>query len=539
MKLSIRLISGFMTVAGLTLVVGMVGWRGIRQMEATLSRVVQLDDVEKTMLQREIDHLNWVRKASAFLSDEGVTSLSVEKDPHKCGFGSWYYSDARRQAEAAIPAIAVAMKQIEEPHSKLHQSAGELETLLKKGSGGRKEATDYFTLQVGEHLKQVQAQLAEIRKTVQESTQTARTAAVLQEKRAIGLSVGGMVVGTFLALTLGIYLSVSLSRLLRRVSRTLSVGAEHTSASSGQVAAASQSVAEGASEQAASLEEASASLEEMASMTQRNSLTAGKVRDLGSQVRSASDAGMQDVGELTAAMGAIKSSSDDISKIIKAIDEIAFQTNILALNAAVEAARAGEAGMGFGVVAEEVRNLAHRAAKAAEETSVKIESALAKSACGEEISIKVAKRLEQIVKQARQVDELAAEVAAASREQSKGIEQLNEAISQMDQVTQSNAAGAEESAAAAAELNAQAGALTEAVGELFKLVEGERLQVSERSSIPSMGSGDSNSAEKLAAKSKRSGSPNIGRRCLSSSERPRDKKGGEAMSLNEETRTSC
>ena len=176
---------------------------------------------------------------------------------------------------------------------------------------------------------------------------------------------------------------------------------------------------------------------------------------------------------MAAAMEAIKVSSDDIAKIIKTIDEIAFQTNILALNAAVEAARAGEAGMGFAVVADEVRNLAQRCAQAAKETAGKIEGAIAKTGQGVDISSKVAAALNEIVTKVRQVDELVSEVASASREQTDGITQINTAVGQMDKVTQSNAANAEESAAAAEELNSQAGIMKQSVAELLQLVSGK------------------------------------------------------------------
>jgi methyl-accepting chemotaxis protein len=183
---------------------------------------------------------------------------------------------------------------------------------------------------------------------------------------------------------------------------------------------------------------------------------------------------------MSASMDAIKASSDDVAKIIKTIDEIAFQTNILALNAAVEAARAGEAGMGFAVVAEEVRNLAQRSAQAAKETAAKIEGAISRTGQGVEISRKVAEALNEIVTKARQVDELAAEVASASNEQTQGISQLNTAVSQMDKVTQSNAASAEESAAAAEQLNAQAYSMKESVGRLLDLVGGQSATASAR-----------------------------------------------------------
>ena len=242
--------------------------------------------------------------------------------------------------------------------------------------------------------------------------------------------------------------------------------------SAGQVSSSSQSLAEGASEQAASLEETSSSLEEMASMTKRNAENAQKANELAKQARAAADKGTSDMQQMNSAMEAIKVSSDDIAKIIKTIDEIAFQTNILALNAAVEAARAGEAGMGFAVVADEVRNLAQRSAQAAKETAGKIEGAITKTAQGVGISKQVAETLIEIATKARQVDELVAEVANASREQTQGITQVNSAVGQMDKVTQSNAANAEESAAAAEELNAKAETMKQSVGELLQLVGG-------------------------------------------------------------------
>jgi len=172
---------------------------------------------------------------------------------------------------------------------------------------------------------------------------------------------------------------------------------------------------------------------------------------------------------MNAAMEAIKVSSDDIAKIIKTIDEIAFQTNILALNAAVEAARAGEAGLGFAVVADEVRNLAQRSAQAAKETAGKIEGAITKTAQGVGISSKVALTLNEIVIKVRQVDELVAEVAGASANRRRALRRSTRRRPD-GQVTQSNAANAEESAAAAEELNAQAISMKDSVAELLQLV---------------------------------------------------------------------
>jgi methyl-accepting chemotaxis protein len=201
-------------------------------------------------------------------------------------------------------------------------------------------------------------------------------------------------------------------------------------------------------------------------MAKRNSEGAVRAKDLAQQARRAADAGTNDVEAMNQAMAAIKASADGIAKIIKTIDEIAFQTNILALNAAVEAARAGEAGAGFAVVAEEVRALAQRSATAARETADKIEAALTKSNEGARTSVEVAQMLEQIVEQVRKMDTLVAEIATASGEQSQGLEQITKAVTEMDRITQANAATAEESASVAHELSAQSTELGAAVGRL-------------------------------------------------------------------------
>ena len=250
----------------------------------------------------------------------------------------------------------------------------------------------------------------------------------------------------------------------------LSGTSDELMASAREVAGSSQSLAEGSSQQAAALEETSSSMEEMSSMTRKNADSAKRANELAKQARTAADAGANNMREMNSAMAAIKSSSTDIAKIIKTIDEIAFQTNILALNAAVEAARAGEAGMGFAVVADEVRNLAQRSAQAARETAGKIEDSIHKSEHGVVISEKVSQGLEEIVGRVRDLDTLVAEIAAASGEQHQGIEQVNTAITQMDKMTQSAATSAGASASASAELTAQAAALRVAISELHSLV---------------------------------------------------------------------
>ncbi|MEO0055950.1 MAG: Dipeptide chemoreceptor protein [Verrucomicrobiota bacterium] len=260
------------------------------------------------------------------------------------------------------------------------------------------------------------------------------------------------------------------NRALTTTAQSLTEGSLQVASASDQVSAASQSLAEGASEQAASLEEISSSIEELSSMTKRNADNAQAGKAASNHARASAESGAAEMERMQAAMNAIQQSSQDISKIIKTIDEIAFQTNILALNAAVEAARAGEAGAGFAVVADEVRSLAQRSAIAAKETANKIADATQRSVQGVELSRRVSAGLGEILAKVREVDHLIAEVATASHEQSEGLTQINTAVSQMDRVTQSNAAGAEETASSAEELNAQSAELQQAAAKLAALV---------------------------------------------------------------------
>jgi methyl-accepting chemotaxis protein len=241
-------------------------------------------------------------------------------------------------------------------------------------------------------------------------------------------------------------------------------------AAASQISSSSQTLAQGASEQASSLQDTSSSSEEINIMSHKSAegsqLASEKMEEAAQRVSEAN----QTLQQMMNSMEAINSSSNKISRIIKVIDEIAFQTNILALNAAVEAARAGEAGMGFAVVAEEVRNLAQRCTQAARDTSGLIEESIAMSQDGKG-------KFEQVTRAIRSITECAAEakllvdgVCRSSQEQTRGVEQVSKAIEQVEKVTQANAASAEQNAAAGEALTEQSETLKHVVEKLVELV---------------------------------------------------------------------
>ena len=257
---------------------------------------------------------------------------------------------------------------------------------------------------------------------------------------------------------------------LRRMTGQLREGAQQVAVAAGQLATASQALSDGATREAAALEESSASIEELSGETATNATeadeVAGLMRSIDHEVASANES----LQHMVTSMRSIVDSSHSVSKIIKTINEIAFQTNILALNAAVEAARAGEVGAGFAVVADEVRSLAQRAAQAAHDTEALIEASTSNAEGGASHVGDVTRAVETFTESLGKVRGIAVHVSETSRHQASGLTQIRQAVREMEQVTQHTAATAEETAAATEELNAQATMSLDLVQQLEQVV---------------------------------------------------------------------
>jgi methyl-accepting chemotaxis protein len=445
------------------------------------------------------DHYAAEVRAMQLIQDK--TEFSGGDDATACNFGKWLAG-----FKTSNPVMDKTLREIGEVHHRFHDAVKKIKGLMKQGdiTGAnnifkqemapaalevfkgfdkmRKEAeeaealydkmTDQAMVKVRDKQVAALGLLDQLNKVNSSAVDKAKTDGASEASRSKFISLSGMAVGFGIALLLGIFLSLSITRPLNRVIAGLGEGSEQVAAAAIQVSSASQSLAQGSSQQAAALEETTSSLEEMNSMTRGNADNAKQADSLMGETTRVVQAANQSMNDLTSSMKDVSAASEETAKIIKTIDEIAFQTNLLALNAAVEAARAGEAGAGFAVVADEVRNLAMRAAEAAKNTANLIEGTVNRVKQGSDLVDKTATAFNQVAESTTKVKELVGEIAAASTEQAQGVDQINKAVTEMNGVTQQVAANAEESASSSEELNAQAEQMKGYVAELAAIVGG-------------------------------------------------------------------
>lgn len=464
------------SLGSLTGMLMLLAWSGIHTV-AIAGRLfdnVANSTATRLVLAAQID----AAESDMAVAQQGLVLSTYAKNPgHK--------TEAKRQFSESIGKARQALKEIrpllvsgrekrtasdlEILVSKWQEEYAELERLADAGQADDaarilSEKLDLMHAAAGEHCITLSATASELMKSDRQSA---------AERFAASQWIALLLSGFGLALAAISFATVRSSNAkLRQFAIELMDGASQVASSSAQVASASQSLAQGTSEQAATLEETSASTTQITAITRKNADNTRTVAGLMNETTQRVGGANQNLEEMVRSMKEINSSSEKISKIIRVIDEIAFQTNILALNAAVEAARAGEAGMGFAVVADEVRNLAHRSAQAAKDTASLIEESIARSHAGSKKLEQVVGSIQQITGSAAQVKILVDQVHLGSQEQFHGIHQIATAVGQMEQVTQRSAANAEQSAAASEEMAAQTQSLYAIVQKMRELVDG-------------------------------------------------------------------
>jgi methyl-accepting chemotaxis protein/methyl-accepting chemotaxis protein-1 (serine sensor receptor) len=375
------------------------------------------------------------------------------------------------QASGLTPEEQVAVNSIESALDPWVDSFREFADMSAAGQG--EEASAITLKKTSPLMDAIQKNAAEFGRmnSVRRDAAIAAVETSIQRNELVMLALTALVL---LAGCGGFFAVTRMATTLKEIAESVGGGASQLAQAAAQVASSSMAFSQSSSENAAALEETSASVEEISSMAQRNTENSGRAAGLVSHSVTQFAETNVALDQMVGAMDEINASSKKISKIIKVIDEIAFQTNILALNAAVEAARAGESGMGFAVVADEVRNLAQRSAKAAQDTASLIEESMSKSESGKSRVDTVAKAIRAVTGEAAQVKTLVDEVSVGSREQATGLGQIGRAVTQMERAGQTTAATAEEGAAAAEQLTAQAATLTGIGEQLRGLVGGSR-----------------------------------------------------------------
>jgi methyl-accepting chemotaxis protein/methyl-accepting chemotaxis protein-1 (serine sensor receptor) len=471
MSLTKKLLASFAAMLGLVILLGAGGLLVMRDLSGDLEHTANVTARQQYLAGQvsadaaELTSLERGSVLGAMLADAAhVQAYQQAFDQHaanlrKC-LAELRKTANDREAASRLQSLEQQASAVAQAHDALHKaiSAQQMDAAMVIFAEKVQPSAEEIGRQAVSLVGQQNNDLAAV--SAASSAKSARNATV-----TIGLLLISLVVGAFV-----LWMVRRASSSLKELAERMSDSAEKVNGAAALVSASSQSLAAGASEQAASLEETSASTEEIASITRKNADHALQVAGLMQQTADGAVGVNESLDRMVVQMNEIGNSSNKIARIIKVIDEIAFQTNILALNAAVEAARAGEAGLGFAVVADEVRNLAQRCAQAARDTAGLIEDSITTSRDGNARLDQMAGNVRAMTENASKVKGLVDEVNMGSQEQARGMEQIARAVTQMEQVTQRNAASAEESASAGTDLNSHANELRGLVHEMRDMV---------------------------------------------------------------------
>ncbi len=482
LSLTVKLISGFVVVALITAIVGFMGWFGINNTDSALMDLGEVDLPRIVSLMNMNDEQGKVKTSIRTLMDPTLSSERIQGELDHIEEARKLYKEnldiydpiPRTEEEdkiykdyiAKIDLAIQANNQMIDTAKKLMTASDraplyrEIKNLETEGKQREKLNDALTALENLTHYA--------IKYYGKEQVKIATDAS----DRMIILILVAAVIGFVAALLLGIFLSGSISRPINQMTGDLFSASNSLEGAAGQVSSSSQELSSGASELASSVEEMTSSLEELQSIIESNTKTVTEAKGMMGDANKGSKESVEMMDKLSIAIQDITNNSRQIERIIKVIDDIAFQTNILALNAAVEAARAGDAGRGFAVVADQVKNLAQKSAEAAKETAGLIATAIDSVQKGQDLGELVTQNTRKAGELTDKVNQLMDEVARASQEQLKGANQVTKAVSQINTVTQATASTSEESAAAGEEILGQAGMMKQVVEGLNKLVKG-------------------------------------------------------------------
>lgn len=482
-SLSFKLIAAFFGVALITLVVGLVGYNGLKQADSSLhilanESIPAITDLEVVMVKQQSMKAVMRTLTSPYLTEEDykrqLSNFSIQQGERQAALDR-FAALARTPEEDALWRDFLAKLEIQKKNNDVFFEAidrmktegadeetwgrtatgiaisGDARTSFDNAINALQKLLDFVKKHYGEDLPREAQDLINSMITIITVT---------------------IIAGFVIAVLVGWLISLSITRPVIKIVGALSTGSSQIGNASSQLSVSSQQIASGASEQASGIEETTSSMEELASMVKQNVENAKEASLLAAKTSEAATQGSAHMERMLVSMTEIGKAADDIKTVIDVIDDIAFQTNMLALNAAVEAARAGEAGMGFAVVADEVKNLANRSATSAKETAQMIKTTLQKTDEGQALTKELADIFKEILLNSGKSNEMTKEVETASRQQDEGITQVNKAIVQLDTVVQQNAAASEETASSAEELQSQVVSLNDVISGLSQLILG-------------------------------------------------------------------
>lgn len=471
MSLTRKLLGGFGVMLALLVVLSTGALIVTRGLERDLDRTANLTARQQYLAgdvnaaTSELTSLERGAVLSAMLGDGSHSAEEQKKFKNRIASLSTDLAELLRRAETADNKSM--LESLFQQTASVQRSQEELRRAMANQQ--MDAALAIFATKVQPGLETIGLQAAALVQQQNLDLAAASEASSAQATRGIRITVVLMLIG-FGAGAIVFYLVLKANKNLKWLAGKMADSAEQVASAAAQVSNTSSSLAQGATQQAASLEETSASTTEIASITRKNAEHAMQVAGLMQQSAEGARSVDHALDEMVAQMKQIDASSNKISRIIKVIDEIAFQTNILALNAAVEAARAGEAGLGFAVVADEVRNLSQRCAQAAKDTQTLIEESIETSRHGNARLDHTAAAVHSMTENALRVKCLVDEVSVGNQEQARGMEQISRTVLQMEKVTQTTATGAQEGASAGEQLKTSADVLRTLVHQMRTMI---------------------------------------------------------------------